>query len=109
MNGLTPWLDGNKMDECDALAPFQAGRSLQNGHDSQAGSAAHGLRVVPSRVLQERRPLRHSLVPWVGPGGIALYRTERALRAEEKVDGVTALLARRVPLIAPCAVSIFIS
>jgi hypothetical protein len=51
-------------------------RSLQDGHDSRAGSAADGPRDVPARVAGAP-PLRHILVPWAVPGGVALQRTEQ--------------------------------
>ncbi len=84
--------------------PVPAGRSgvpagsLQDGHDSRAGSAADGPRDVPARVAGAP-PLRHILVPWAVPGGVSLLRTERRLGAEEQAE----IVIRRVAAGAICA------
>jgi hypothetical protein len=53
-------------------------RSLQDGHDSQAGSGADGLRDVPARILSERRLYAAFLPRGPFPGGVSLHRTERS-------------------------------
>jgi len=45
-------------------------RSDQGGHDSQAGSAADGLRDVPARVLQERRVRARCFAHTPPPAGL---------------------------------------
>lgn len=53
-------------------------RSLQDGHDSRAGSAADGPRDVPARVLQERR-FYAALLPR-GPSPAGLHSTGLSAR-----------------------------
>ncbi len=65
--------------------------SLQHGHDSQAGSAADGLRDVPARVLQERRPYG----PFLGRGpGRAGSHSSGLSAAREQAEGMTDGAAR---------------
>jgi hypothetical protein len=73
-------------------------RSLQDGHDSQAGSAADGLRDVPARILSERRLYGTFLCRGPSPAGLhssGLSASEGASRARDSSQARRRAGARR--------------